>query len=169
MTEIQWLTTSRVGDAIEYTGEFLVMRDMAQERLLRMALAGDKPPFELCGRVVFYGGPTFVEGSMVLGPTTSRRMDKYLGFLLERGVTATVGKGDRTAHAVELMRKFCRPYLVAPSGCAAYLSSLIESWRVLAFDDLGPEAVYVVRVKNFPLLVYVDGSGRVLTGGADGT
>ncbi len=160
----------KVGDYLEFDGELIVMRDAAQNRLLELKLKGQDFPVNLRGKIVFYAGPTFANGRMIIGPTTSKRMDKYLHMLLENGVIATVGKGTRSEHARELIRKFKAPYFVAPSGCAAYLSTCVVSWEVLTFEDLGPEAIYRVEVKKFPLVVYIDASGNVYRpfGGADG-
>ncbi|WP_241498711.1 FumA C-terminus/TtdB family hydratase beta subunit [Fervidobacterium thailandense] len=164
------LSKLRVGEFLEFDGEMFVMRDAAQKRLLEFKTSGKDLPVDLRGKIVFYAGPTFVGGRMVIGPTTSKRMDKYLQLLLENGVVATVGKGARSEYVRELIRLFKAPYFVAPSGCAAYLSEHVVGWEMLAFPELGPEAIYRIEVKKFPLVVYIDANGNVYEafGGADG-
>ncbi|HPZ17188.1 MAG TPA: FumA C-terminus/TtdB family hydratase beta subunit [Fervidobacterium sp.] len=151
---------ARVGEKIEYTGSMLVMRDIAQKRLVEIDKSGMMLPLDLKDQVIFYAGPTFVKGHMVIGPTTSKRMDRFLEFIISKGVIATIGKGKRTQEAELLCAKHKVPYLVTPSGCAAYLASCVTRWEIVAFEELGPEAIYRIEVVNFPLLVAVDAFGR---------
>ncbi|MGB9613911.1 MAG: FumA C-terminus/TtdB family hydratase beta subunit [Fervidobacterium sp.] len=141
------------GDVIYYTGKMIVMRDAAQKRLVELEVQDRSLPINLSGEIVFYAGPTFVGDRIVIGPTTSKRMDRFLEFLGSHGVIATVGKGERTQEGLRVMNKYKMVYFVTPSGCAAYLGEKISRWSVLAFDDLGPEAIYEIYVENFPLLV----------------
>ena len=155
----------KVGDFIEYTGELIVMRDAAQLRIRNLISMGKKIPVPLKNSIIFYAGPAkksekFSSGA--IGPTTSERMDIYLEMLLELGVLATVGKGKRSKKAIRLCEKYGRPYLVAPSGAAAYLASKVQKVEILAFHDLGPEAIHRLHVKDFPLLVYIDPRGETL-------
>lgn len=144
-----------VGEMFEYTGKLIVMRDAAQKRLVEMENNGKILPVELKDALIFYAGPTFSKGSIVIGPTTSKRMDRFLEFLGRHSVVGTIGKGERTPEGVEIIKKFKMIYFVTPSGCAAYLGKKIKSWKIVAFEDLGPEAVYEIEVENFPLLVVV--------------
>ncbi len=149
------------GEQINYTGEFLVMRDMAHKRLQELVSNQLTLPIDFQGRIVFYAGPAKMkDGKFAIGPTTSARMDKYLHMLYELGVLATVGKGKRTQNVTELCKKYRRVYFVAPSGAAAALSQHTESISLIAFEDLGPEAIYLLKVKNFPLIVAIDSEGR---------
>lgn len=154
------LKTLNVGESIQYTGSLIVMRDAAQKRLLEIQNTGKELPVSLAGKLVFYAGPTFSKGKMIIGPTTSKRMDRFLEFLAQNGVQGTIGKGARTMQAIEVIKKYQMPYFVAPSGCAAYLSQKVLSWKILAFDDLGPEAIYKIEVKDFPLIVGIDSQGK---------
>jgi len=155
----------KVGSEIEYTGELIVMRDAAQKRI-KTILEGNLPlPFDLEGKIVFYAGPAKApEGRSMgsIGPTTSTRMDSYLEMLLNLGVIATVGKGRRNDFVRELCKKYSAVYFIAPSGAAAALSQRIISSKIIAFHDLGPEAVYRLKVKNFPLIVAIDSDGNCL-------
>ncbi|WP_448521711.1 FumA C-terminus/TtdB family hydratase beta subunit [Pseudothermotoga sp.] len=141
----------------------IVMRDAAQRRIETLLKQGSNVPVDLEGKIVFYAGPTrIVDGRFAIGPTTSERMDKYLKMLFELGVLATVGKGERSETARKLCREYGRIYFVAPSGAAAALSEHVESLELLAFEDLGTEAVYEIRVRDFPLIVAIDCEGKDL-------
>ncbi|ABS60383.1 FumA C-terminus/TtdB family hydratase beta subunit [Fervidobacterium nodosum] len=157
MNEIltETLKKLNVGEMFEYTGKLIVMRDAAQKRLVEMEDNGKTLPVELKNALVFYAGPTFSKGNIIIGPTTSKRMDRFLEFLGRHGVIGTIGKGERTPEGVETIKKYKMIYFVTPSGCAAYLGKKIKSWKVVAFEDLGPEAVYEIEVENFPLLVVI--------------
>jgi fumarate hydratase subunit beta len=153
----------KVGERINYTGCMIVMRDAAQRRIEKLLMEGSNVPIDLEGKIVFYAGPTrTVDGRFAIGPTTSERMDKYLKMLFELGVSATVGKGERTEAARKLCREYGRIYFVAPSGAAAALSEHVERLELLAFEDLGTEAVYEIRVRDFPLIVAIDCEGNDL-------
>lgn len=153
------------GTEIEYSGELIVMRDAAQKRIKAMIERHIPLPLSLKGKIVFYAGPAKTpEGSVIgaIGPTTSSRMDSYLEMLLDLGVVATVGKGRRNNFVGDLCKKYSAVYLIAPSGAAAALSQRIVSSGILAFHDLGPEAVYRLKVENFPLIVAIDSKGNCL-------
>jgi len=154
------ITDHMMGEEFTYSGAMIVMRDAAQKRLFESSDSGSVTELVLKDEIVFYAGPIITEKRVIIGPTTSARMDKYLGELYERGVIATVGKGPRTAPAVEVCRRYRRPYLVAPSGVAAFLSTKIERIELIAYPDLGPEAVYRIFVRDFPLLVAIDKFGN---------
>lgn len=157
----------KTGEKINYSGKLTVMRDAAQKRLLEMYKDGKKLPIDLSEKIIFYAGPTFTNGKMVIGPTTSKRMDSFLEFLALNKVLATIGKGERTKEAIETIKKYKMPYFVAPSGCAAYLAQSIVSWKLIAFEDLGPEAIYEIQVANFPMLVAIDTEGNKIFLDAD--
>jgi len=139
------------------------MRDQAQKRLKELLEKRKKLPVNLEGQIVFYAGPARTpQGKPMgaIGPTTSARMDDYLEILFELGVIATVGKGKRSRKANEACKKWKRVYFVTPSGTAAALSKRVKNARVLAFEDLGPEAVYEIEVEGFPLVVAIDSEGN---------
>lgn len=142
----------------------LVMRDIAQKKLVEIDKNGMALPLNLNGEIIFYAGPTFSNGKMIIGPTTSKRMDRFLEFVISKGVVATVGKGRRTREAEMLCVKYKTPYFVTPSGCAAYLGNCVTKWEIVAFRELGPEAIYRIEVANFPLLVAVDAFGKSVFG-----
>jgi len=149
-------------ELISYSGEMIVMRDAAQKRLMEMYSKGLKLPVTLSNGIVFYAGPAKApkeKGVGAIGPTTSVRMDGYLEMLYEFGVIATVGKGKRSHKAIELCKKYARVYFITPSGCAAAMSKRIDKIEILAFEDLGTEAIYKIECHNFPLLVAIDSSG----------
>ncbi|RAM57929.1 fumarate hydratase [Mesotoga sp. SC_3PWM13N19] len=152
----------RVGDELDYSGEFLVMRDAAQKRLSMMIEKNEELPVNLDKRIVFYAGPAkSVNGLFgAIGPTTSSRMDSFLEMLYLKGVLATVGKGKRSRIAASICKNYGRVYFLAPSGAAAALAGTILSMKVLAFEDLGTEAIFSTQVKNFPLYVAIDSLGN---------
>ncbi|MDM7321625.1 MAG: FumA C-terminus/TtdB family hydratase beta subunit [Fervidobacterium sp.] len=156
------LCNLKVGELFYYFGTLLVMRDAAHKKIIEEERETGRLPISLYGRIIFYAGPTFSNGRMVIGPTTSKRMDKFLEYTLSKGVIATIGKGERTPEAVEIIKKYRAPYLIAPSGCAAYLSEKILGWKIVAFEELGPEAIYEINVKDFPLIVAIDCNGNTI-------
>lgn len=153
----------RVSERLNYTGSFLIMRDAAQRRIQDLLEQKKALPFDLSDQIVFYAGPTKpLKDRVGIGPTTSERMDGYLRMLFELGVVATVGKGRRSELAKNLCRLYKRVYFVAPSGAAAALSEHVKKIELLAFEDLGPEAVYRIDVVDFPLIVAIDSEGNDL-------
>ncbi len=112
--------------------------------------------------IIFYAGPAkpTKDSFGAIGPTTSSRMDSFLEMLYLKGVLATVGKGKRSLQAVSLCKKYKRVYFLAPSGAAAALAGRISGMTVVAFDDLGTEAIFRVSVKDFPLYVAIDCLGN---------
>jgi fumarate hydratase subunit beta len=157
------ITKLKVGELLQYTGELIVMRDAAHQRLLELLSKNLQLPVDLTGKIVFYAGPANSPRSSkigAIGPTTSERMDKYLEMIFKLGVLATVGKGKRSDLALNLCIKYKRVYFITPSGAAAYLSKCVKDIRLLAFPELGPEAIYNINVKDFPLMVAIDTSGN---------
>lgn len=153
----------KIGELLQYTGELIVMRDAAHQRLLELFSKNSQLPVDLNEKIVFYAGPANPPKNAkigAIGPTTSERMDKYLEMIFKLGVLATVGKGKRNDLAVKLCIKYKRVYFITPSGAAAYLSKCLKDIRVLAFAELGPEAIYNINVKDFPLMVAIDTSGN---------
>ncbi|UXF00958.1 fumarate hydratase [Fervidobacterium riparium] len=158
----QFLCNLPAGTQINYAGKLYAMRDAAHKRLVEMDKQGEQLPINLGGKIIFYAGPTFVNDKMIIGPTTSKRMDSFFEFTAQKGILATVGKGVRTQEVIKAIEKYKVPYLVAPSGCAAYLSQKTIDWRIVAFEDLGPEAIYEITVKDFPMILFIDCCGRSL-------
>jgi fumarate hydratase subunit beta len=155
---IHLLRGLKAGQWITYTGSVITLRDSSSMRLVEMHKKGKKLPFDLKGSIIMYAAPT--EGKeVIIGPTTSRRMDGSLDLLLRQGAVATIGKGERTDQAVAAIKKFKAPYLILMSGVSAYLSSFFVSGEVIAFSDLGPEAVRKYTASKLPLLVGIDSKG----------
>jgi len=150
------------GDDVELFGDALTMRDAALERLAALIEAGEQPPFDLAGQLVFYAGPappTADRPTGAIGPTTSARMDRYLHMLFELGVRATLGKGPRSEEVRQLHKDYGAVYLAAVGGVGALFATRVESLEVLAWDDLGPEAVHRVSLFGLPAVVAIDAGG----------
>jgi len=153
----------KITEALNYTGEIIIMRDAAQKRISELILNGEEVPIDLNGKIVFYAGPAKKkdgDACGAIGPTTSERMDKFLEMLFKLGVVATIGKGARTDVARDLCRKYERVYFVTPSGSAASLSKKIKKHEVLLYEELGTEAIQKIYVEDFPLMVAIDSCGK---------
>jgi fumarate hydratase subunit beta len=150
----------KAGEWISYSGEIITIRDASQIMLIDHYKREGVLPFNLNGKIIMYAAPTEDKKNIVIGPTTSKRMDNDLEFLLDMGVTATIGKGNRTEKACSIIRKYKAPYMVLMSGVSAYLSSFFSDRKVLAFEELGPEAVYTITASDLPLLLAIDSTGE---------
>ena len=153
----------RAGDAISLTGLVYTARDAAHQRLVRALHHGEQLPFELAGAVIYYCGPTPAPPGRPLGaagPTTSARMDAFAPQLYAAGVQATIGKGQRAPEVREACREYGCLYLVATGGAGALLSSFVTSAEVVAYADLGPEAIRKLTVAGLPVHVAYDVHGR---------
>lgn len=150
------------GDEVELFGDALTMRDAALERLATLLKAGEQPPFDLAGQLVFHAGPAPPAADRptgAIGPTTSARMDRYLHMLFELGVRATLGKGPRSEEARLLHKDYGAVYLAAVGGVAALFATRVEGLEILAWEDLGPEAVHRVSLRGLPAVVAIDVTG----------
>jgi fumarate hydratase, class I len=158
----QW----RAGDLLLVSGKLLTGRDAAHKRLADLLDRGEPLPVDLRGRALFYVGPVDpIEGEAVgpAGPTTSARMDKFMPALLEKtGLLITIGKAERGPVAIEAIRRAKAPYLIAVGGAAYLVAKAVESARVVAFEDLGMEAIYEFTVRNMPVTVAIDARGRAI-------
>lgn len=149
----------KIGDRVLISGIIYAARDSAHK------LFGNKPPFETKGSIIYYASPTPAKAGKVIGsigPTTAGRMDPFTPDLLRQGVKITIGKGRRSEEVKEAMKKFKAAYLVVPGGTAAALSKHVKKSTVLAFPELGPEAVLKLEVVNFPAIVAIDCRGQDL-------
>ncbi len=157
------VATWRAGETLLLSGHLLTGRDAAHLRLVRMLDAGEPLPVDLRDRAIYYVGPVDpVAGEAVgpAGPTTSTRMDKFLGPILSRtGLLVMVGKAERGAEAIETIRAHGCAYLIAVGGAAYLVSKAIRSSRVVAFGDLGMEAIHEFVVEDMPVTVAVDAQG----------
>lgn len=155
----------RTGQELLYTGELLIMRDAAHKKLYELWQKKEKFPFDISNHIVFYAGPAKkAHGQIIgaIGPTTSARMDSFLEMLFENGVIATLGKGKRSAVNRQMCQKYSCAYLVTPSGAAAALSQRVQSIRVVAYEELLSEAIQLITVRDFPMIVATDTTGEEL-------
>ena len=153
------------GDTALLNGILYTARDAAHKRMLEYLDAGKPLPFEMQDAVIYYVGPTPAKPGQVIGsagPTTSYRMDAYAPTLLELGLRGMIGKGKRSDEVVSAMRRAGAVYFGAIGGAGALLASCIKSCEVIAFQDLGAEAVHRLEVENFPATVIIDSFGENL-------
>lgn len=155
----------RAGDAVEITGLVYTARDLAHKRLTESLKKGESLPFNIKGAVIYYVGPSPTKPGRVIGscgPTTSYRMDGYTPDLLAAGLRGMIGKGNRSPEVIEALEKYCGVYFAAVGGAAALLAQRVCSARVVAYDDLGPEALQELEVEGFPVIVVNDCYGADL-------
>ena len=152
----------RAGDSVLLTGVIYTARDAAHKRLCELVEAGKPLPFDPMDAVVYYVGPTPAAPGQIIGsagPTTSYRMDAYAPTLIALGLRGMIGKGYRKPEVVEAMKRYGVPYLAAVGGAGALISQRIKKYTVLAYPDLGPEAVAALEVEDFPAIVVIDSTG----------
>lgn len=153
----------RAGDLVSITGTILGARDAAHKRLVDLMDAGHELPVELAGQIIYYVGPSPARPGRTVGaagPTTAGRMDSYTPRLLAKGVKATIGKGKRSPEVVASMQQYGAVYLGAVGGAGALLSQKITQIEVLAWEELGPEALFRMTFSEFPALVVTDSTGE---------
>lgn len=155
----------QAGDDILLTGTIYTARDAAHKRLAQMIEEKQPLPFELKGAIIYYCGPTPAPDGMVIGscgPTTSSRMDPYTPRLYSLGLAATIGKGRRSAGVNSAIVKNRGYYLCALGGCGALIADCVKSCEIVAFEDLGCEAVRKLEVEKMPLIVGIDSTGATV-------
>jgi len=155
----------KAGDEVLLSGTIFTARDEAHKRLLELLRRNKKLPFDIKGAVIYYTGPTPAKPGQIIGscgPTSSYRMDKYTPELLEHGLKATVGKGGRSKEIVAAMKKYKAVYFAAVGGAGVLISKCVKKSEIIAFADLGCEAVFRLDVKDFPLIVINDIYGNDL-------
>ncbi|MBQ7586082.1 MAG: Fe-S-containing hydro-lyase [Desulfovibrionaceae bacterium] len=153
----------RAGESVRISGSLLLARDAAHKRLVECLEEGQPLPCNLRGEVIYYAGPSPAKPGQVIGscgPTTSGRMDKYTPFLIYQGLKGMIGKGERSQEVVRVMQKYKVPYLVAVGGAGALIAKTIKSYQILAWEDLGPEALARVEVEDFPAICVLDCLGH---------
>ena len=154
-----------VGTRVTISGVIYTARDAAHHRLIQALEKGGELPFDLKGQTLYYMGPSPARAGQVIGsagPTTSQRMDRYTPQLLAAGVKAMIGKGNRSPEVREAIRKYKAVYLVATGGAGALLARTIKRVEVIAYEDLGTEAIMRLTVENFPAIVANDIYGEDL-------
>jgi len=155
----------RAGDYVYITGTIYTARDAAHKRMTEELAAGGELPFDVTDQVVYYLGPTPNREGQVIGsagPTTSSRMDKYAPVLLDHGLTGMIGKGKRNDDVVSAMKENTAVYFAAVGGAGALLSQCIKESEVIAYDDLGTEAVRRLYVEKLPVITVIDCQGKDL-------
>ena len=152
----------KAGDKVRISGVLYTARDAAHKRLIEMVEAGNNLPFEVKGQLLYYVGPTPAKPGQVIGsagPTTSYRMDTYAPTLIKMGLKGTIGKGSRSKEVIDAMKKYKAVYFAAVGGAAALIAKTIKKVEIIAFDDLGTEAIRKMEVENFPAIVVNDTKG----------
>jgi fumarate hydratase subunit beta len=155
----------KAGDMVYISGTIYTARDAAHKRMDETLAKGEKLPLELEGNLIYYMGPSPArEGRPIgsAGPTTSSRMDKYAPELLDLGLGGMIGKGKRSQAVVDAIKRNGSVYLAAIGGAGALLSKSIIESEVVAYDDLGTEAIRKLKVERFPAIVVIDSEGNNL-------
>ena len=155
----------KAGDSCLISGVIYTARDAAHKRLCELVAAGKALPFEVENSIIYFVGPTPARPGQAIGsagPTTSYRMDAYSPAMIEQGLTGMIGKGKRGAEVVEAMKTHGAVYFGAIGGCGALLSKCIKKAEVVAYEDLGAEAIRRLEVEDFPAIVIIDSQGNNL-------
>lgn len=157
--------TLRAGDSCLLSGVIYTARDAAHKRLCELISAGKELPVELTDSVIYFVGPTPAKPGQAIGsagPTTSYRMDAYSPELISRGLTGMIGKGKRGTDVIDAMKTYGAVYFGAIGGCGALLSKCIKKSEIVAYEDLGAEAIRRLEVEDFPVVVVIDSYGNNL-------
>lgn len=157
--------TLKAGDQVLLSGTIYTGRDAAHKRLVALIQEGKPLPFDCQDQIIYYVGPTPAKPGHVFGsggPTTSGRMDAYAPTMLSLGLRGMIGKGYRNQDVKDTMMKYQGVYFGAIGGAGAYIGQCVQSCEVIAFEDLGPEAIRKLEVKDFPLTVIIDSYGNDL-------
>ncbi len=157
------ISQMKAGEKIMVTGTLYTARDAAHKRLVETLQSGALLPVNLEGQAIYYVGPAPAKAGDVIGPagpTTSGRMDAFAPKLLDQGLKIMIGKGRRDAGVIEAIKRNKAVYLAAVGGAAAIMMDCIKSAKVIAYDDLGTEAIRELYVENMPLIVAVDSRGN---------
>lgn len=153
------------GDKVFITGTIYTARDAAHKRVLELQDAGKELPIPIMNQIIYYVGPAPTPPGKSMGsagPTTSYRMDPYTPPLLDSGLSGMIGKGPRSQEVIDFIVKNGAVYFAAVGGAAALIASSVLSKELIAYPDLGPEAIFKLEVKNFPCIVAVDSQGNDL-------
>lgn len=164
-TPLQDVQSLRAGDQVAISGVVYTARDAAHQRLVKLVAEGKPLPFPVKGAVIYYVGPSPAKPGDPIGsagPTTSMRMDDLTVPLLEQGLKGMIGKGGRSPEVIEAMKKHGAVYFAAVGGAAALIAQRIKEVEVIAYPELGAEAVHRMVVEDFPVIVAIDSSGNNL-------
>lgn len=161
----------QIGDVVLLSGPIFTARDQAHKRIVDLIKQAESSasslrlPFPLEGEVIYYTGPSPSPPGRVIGscgPTTSSRMDSYTLPLLKMGLKATIGKGNRSPEVFQALKRYSACYFVAPGGCGALIAECVKECQIIAYPELGTEAIYRLYVENMALIVAGDWRGRSL-------
>jgi len=155
----------KIGDKVLVSGIIYTGRDAAHKRLVELVNRGQPLPFDIKGQIIYYVGPTPPKPGKVIGsagPTSSYRMDPYAPVLIAKGLKGMIGKGSRGKEVIDAMKKYKAVYFAATGGAGALISKRIKKSEVVAYEDLGPEAIRRIEVEDFPVIVVNDVCGRDL-------
>jgi len=157
----------RVGDEVLLSGEIYTARDQAHKRLVEAIKGRKRLPIDLRSAIIYYCGPAKTPKGKIIGscgPTTSRRMDAFTPLLLKEGLRGMIGKGTRSEEVKLAIKKHKAVYFLAPAGCGALISKYVKAAKSIAYQDLGPESIMQLKVKDFPLIVGIDAKGGSIYG-----
>lgn len=155
----------KCGDMVSISGTIYTGRDAAHKIMCEMIDKGEELPVDWDGQIIYYAGPTPAKPGKVIGscgPTTSGRMDAYSPKMIEQGLKGMIGKGPRSKEVIDSMVEHNVVYFAAIGGAAALIADSVKECEVIAFDDLGPEAVRRLCVENYPCIVVIDSEGNNL-------
>ena len=155
----------KIGDRVLITGVIYTGRDAAHKRLVDLLKEGKTLPIDVRGQIIYFAGPSPAKPGQVIGsvgPTTSYRMDAYSPALIEKGLKGMIGKGMRSEAVKEAMKKYKAVYFAATGGAGALLAKRVKKAEVVAYEDLGPEAIHRLEVEDFPAIVVNDTAGNDL-------
>ena len=153
----------RAGDMVYISGTVYTGRDAAHKRLYEMIGKGEEMPFDFVGQVIYYAGPCPAKPGKPIGsvgPTTGGRMDAYSPLLIEHGLKVMIGKGSRSEEVIDALKKHTGVYFAAIGGAAALMARCVESAEIIAFDELGTEAIRKLEVNQLPVIVAIDSVGN---------
>lgn len=159
------VSTLKAGDQVAISGVLYTSRDAGHSRMIATIERGEPLPFDIKDAVIYYVGPAPSKPGQVMnsaGPTTSYRMDPFAPKLLKLGLKGMIGKGDRSEEVIEAMKANNGVYFAAVGGAAALIASTIKSSEIIAYEDLGSEALRKLTVKDFPCIVVIDSKGNNL-------
>ena len=159
------IATLHAGDMVMLSGEVYTARDVAHCRMYEALIKGEKLPMDLQGTVIFYAAPTPTPPLKIIGsigPTTSYRMDAFTPKLIEKGLKGMIGKGNRSAEVVAAIQKYKAVYFGAIGGIAALTAKCVIKAEIMAYEDLGPEAIRKLTVVDMPVIVINDAAGHDL-------
>jgi fumarate hydratase subunit beta len=159
------IKTLKAGDNVLISGVIYTARDAAHKRLVALIEKGEQLPMEIRGQVIYYVGPCPAKPGIAIGsagPTTSGRMDPYAPILMENGLKGMIGKGRRSDSVRNAMVKWNAVYFAAIGGAGALLSKCVKAAELVAYEDLGPEAIRRLTVEDFPVVVVNDAHGNDL-------